>query len=73
MDAVFRKITITPVKLDAEGGIKKLEGATIVLDIPLDSATQKNEILKILDLLSDESVILTIEAKQLKLDLAASG
>jgi len=73
MNAVFQKITISPVKLDAEGDIKKLEGARIVLDIPLDSATQKAEVLNILDLLSDEQIILSITARQLKLDLAASG
>lgn len=73
MEAAFRKITITPVKLDAEGDVKKREGATIVFDIPLDSTEQKVEILNLLNLLSDEWVTLNVLPKQLKLDLAANG
>lgn len=73
MDATLRKVTITPVKLDAEGNVKKVKGATIVFDVPLDSTEQKAEILALLDLLSNEWITLNVVEKQMKLDLAASG
>lgn len=63
MDAKLRKIQITPMKFNKEGDVQKEEFATLTLEVPLDSLTQKEEVVHLFDLLTREWVRLTIEGK----------
>ena len=64
MDAQLKKIQITPMKYDKDGDVQKEEFATITIEVPMDSVTQKEGIIDILSLLSHEWVKLNIEGKQ---------
>lgn len=69
MDAKLQKIQITPVKLDSEGDIKTREAAVIALEVPIDSISQKEAIVSLLDVLSEEWVQVIITTKQLRLEM----
>ena len=73
MDATLQRITITPAKFDSEGDIKKQEGVVIAFEAPLNTTGQKEALVELLELLTDEWITFTVTNKQLKLDLAASG
>lgn len=68
MDAKLLKIQITPVKLDAEGNVKMPETAVIALEMPMDSASQKEAIIELMGMLSEEWLKVEITTKQLRLD-----
>ena len=70
MDAKLQKIQITPVKLDSEGNVARPQAAVIALEVPIDSTSQKEEIIGLLDVLTNEWLKVTITEKQLRLDLA---
>ena len=63
MDAKLKKIQITPMKFDKDGDVQKEEFATLTIEIPMDSAGQREAIVAILQLLSQEWVILHVEGK----------
>jgi len=63
MDAKLKKIQITPMKFNKEGDVQKEEFATLTLEVPLDSLTQKEEVMNLFDLLTREWVRLTVEGK----------
>jgi hypothetical protein len=67
MDAKLKKIQITPMKFNKEGDVQKEEFAMLTLEVPLDSLTQKEEVMSLLDLLTREWVRLTVEGKPVPL------
>lgn len=69
MDARLKKIQVTPVKRDSEGDVTTPETAVITFEMPIDSASQKNEIIKLLDVLTSEWVNVTVTDKQLRLEM----
>ena len=65
MDAKLKKIQITPMKFNKEGDLQKEEFATLTFEVPLDSLTQKEEVMKLFDLLSREWVKIEVERESL--------
>ena len=63
MDAKLKKIQITPMKFDKDGDVQKEEFATLTIEVPMDSAGQREAIVAMLQLLSREWVILSVEGK----------
>lgn len=70
MDAQLKKIAITPAKFDENGDIKSAEFATLTLDIPLDSKTQREAIVKLMTLLDNEWVKTEIQSLQQRMKMA---
>lgn len=66
MDAKLKRIQVTPLKFDKEGEVQKEEFSTITLEVPLDSRAQKEEMLKLFDLLTAEWVKLEITDGKVK-------
>ena len=56
MDAKMKDIKITPIKFDKDGGIAKEEFATLSVEIPMDSASQRKAVIEMLSLLSREFI-----------------
>ncbi len=73
MDARLQKIQITPVKLNSEGDVQKPETAVITLEVPLDSISQREEIIDLLDVLSKEWVKVNIAVQQIPLRESAQS
>jgi hypothetical protein len=65
MDARLQKIQITPVKLNTEGDIQKPETAVITLEVPIDSISQREAIVELLEVLGKEWVKVEITAQQI--------
>jgi hypothetical protein len=65
MDARLQKIQITPVKLNAEGDIQKPETAVINLEVPIDSISQREAIIELMEVLGKEWVKVEITAPQI--------
>ena len=63
MDAKLKKVQITPMKFNKEGDVQKEEFATLTFDVPLDSLSQREEIMSLFDLLSREWVRVEVEGK----------
>ena len=63
MDAKLKKIQITPIKFDKDGDVQKEEFATLTIEVPMDSAGQREAIVAMLQLLSREWVVLSVEGK----------
>ncbi len=63
MDAKLKKIQITPMKFDKDGDVQKEEFATLTIEVPMDSAGQREAIVAMLQLLSREWVVLSVEGK----------
>ena len=70
MDAQLKKITITPAKFDENGDIKSSEFATLTLDVPLNSTTQREAIVELMTLLDNEWVKTEIQDLQQRMKLA---
>ena len=70
MDAQLKKITVTPAKFDDDGDIKSTEFATLTLDIPLDSTTQRESIVELMTLLDNEWVKADIQSLQQRMKIA---
>ena len=68
MDAKLKKIQITPVKFNKEGDVQKEEFATLTFEVPLDSLTQRQEIMTLFDLLSREWVRIEVEGESIPAD-----
>lgn len=65
MDAQLKKITITPTSFDKEGEVSKEVFATIVLEVPIESKAQADEVSDLRNVYKREWVTLTIEEKQM--------
>lgn len=63
MDAKLKKIQITPMKFDNDGDVQKEEFATLTVEVPMDSAGQRDAIVSVLQLLSREWVVIHVEGK----------
>ncbi len=61
MDAKLKKIQITPVKFNKDGDVQKEESATLTFEVPLDSLTQRQEIISLFETLSREWVRIAVE------------
>lgn len=70
MDAQLKKITITPAKFDENGDIKSSEFATLTLDVPLDSKTQREAIVELMTLLDNEWVKTEVQSLQQRMKVA---
>lgn len=70
MDAQLKKIAITPAKFDEDGAIKSVEFATLTLDVPLDSKTQREAIVELMTLLDNEWVKTEIQSLQQRMKMA---
>lgn len=70
MDAQLKKIAITPAKFDENGDIKSTEFATLTLDVPLDSKTQRDAIVELMTLLDNEWVKTEIQSLQQRMKMA---
>ena len=65
MDAKLKKIQITPVKFNKDGDVQKEEFATLTFEVPLDSLTQRQEVMGLFDLLSREWVRIEVEGESI--------
>ena len=65
MDAKLKKIQITPVKFNKDGDVQKEEFATLTFEVPLDSLTQRQEVMALFDLLSREWVKIEVEGESI--------
>ena len=70
MDAQLKKIAITPAKFDEDGGIKSAEFATVTLNVPLDSKSQREAIVALMALLDSEWVETEIQSHQQRMKIA---
>ncbi len=61
MDAKLKKIQITPVKFNKDGDVQKEEFATLTFEVPLDSLTQRQEVMALFNTLSREWVRIEVE------------
>ena len=65
MDAKLKKIQITPMKFDKDGDVDKEEFAILTIEVPMDSAGQREAIVEILALLCCEWVQVSVEGKNI--------
>lgn len=64
MDAKLKKIQITPMKFDKDGDVDREEFATLTIEVPMDSAGQRDAIMAMLALLSREWIQVFVEGKK---------
>ena len=69
MDAKISQIQIKPARFNKDGELTTEEYASITMNIPLDSAGQKESLIELIQLTSREWVIAEITALQTKLPL----
>ena len=65
MDAKLKKIQITPVKFNKDGDVQKEEFATLTFEVPLDSLTQRQEVMTLFETLSREWVRIEVEGESI--------
>ena len=63
MDAKLKKIQITPMKFDKEGEIQKEEFATLTIEVPMDSTSQRAAVINLCELLDQEYIVVNVEGK----------
>ena len=68
MDAKLKKIQITPVKFNKDGDVQKEEFATLTFEVPLDSLTQRQEIMSLFETLSREWMRIEVEGESIPAD-----
>ena len=68
MDAKLKKIQITPVKFNKDGDVQKEEFATLTFEVPLDSLTQRQEVMALFETLSREWVRIEVEGELIATD-----
>ena len=66
MDAQLTQVNSKPASFDKDGNIVKDEYASVTLNVPMDSESQREAVKDLLDILSSEWCIVTIDAKQIK-------
>ena len=64
MDAKLKKIQITPMKFDKEGEIQKEEFATLTIEVPMDSTSQRAAVINLCELLDQEWIVVNVEGKR---------
>lgn len=64
MDAILKKIQITPVKRDKEDAVTGPAAATITIEVPLDGKIQQQEVTSLFDVLTNEWIKVNITAQQ---------
>ena len=64
MDAKLKKIQITPMKFDKEGEIQKEEFATLTIEVPMDSTSQRAAVINLCELLDQEWIVVDVEGKK---------
>lgn len=62
MDAQLKQIQVKPATYDKDGGITKEEYATLTVNIPMDSAGQREGVVDLLSLLSREFIHIEVSA-----------
>ena len=72
MDAQLKQLQIKPATFDKESLMVNHEYASITLNVPLDSASQREAVVELLDLLNKEWCVIEIDGKQSKMDLQES-
>ena len=65
MDAKLKKIQITPVKFNKDGDVQKEEFATLTFEVPLDSLTQRQEVMTLFETLSREWVRVEVDGESI--------
>ena len=65
MDAKLKKIQVTPVKFNKDGDVQKEEFATLTFEVPLDSLTQRQEVMSLFETLSREWVRIEVEGESI--------
>ena len=68
MDAKLKKIQITPVKFNKDGEVQKEEFATLTFEVPLDSLTQRQEVMSLFEALSREWMRIEVEGESIPAD-----
>ena len=68
MDAKLKKIQITPVKFNKDGDVQKEEFATLTFEVPLDSLTQRQEVMSLFETLSREWMRIEVEGESIPAD-----
>ena len=68
MDAKLKKIQVTPVKFNKDGDVQKEEFATLTFEVPLDSLTQRQEVMTLFEMLSREWVRIEVEGESILAD-----
>ena len=68
MDAIIKKLAITPAKFDKEGDIAKDEFATLTLEIPMDSLTQKKEVVALHEFMDQVDVRVEVTSHKGRID-----
>ena len=63
MDAKLKKIQITPVKFNKDGDVQKEEFATLTFEVPVDSLTQRQEVMALFESLSREWMRIEVEGE----------
>lgn len=63
MDAKLKKIQITPMKFDKDGEVQREEFATLTIEVPMDSVTQRAAIMNLCELLGQEWIVVAVEGK----------
>ena len=63
MDAKLKKIQITPMKFDKDGEVQREEFATLTIEVPMDSVTQRAAIMNLCELLGQEWIVVDVEGK----------
>ena len=63
MDAKLKKIQIIPMKFDKEGEIQKEEFATLTIEVPMDSTSQRAAVINLCELLDQEWIVVNVEGK----------
>lgn len=64
MDAKLKKIQVTPMKFDKEGEIQKEEFATLTIEVPMDSTSQRGAVINLFELLDQEWIVVDVEGKK---------
>lgn len=72
MDAILKKIQITPVKRDKEDAVTGPATALITVEVPLDGETQQQEVTRLFDVLTVEWIKVNITPTQTTLTKVVS-
>ena len=64
MQAIFKKLQLTPVKFNKDGDLDKDEFATLTVDIPIVDSVQAEKVQELLGLLSKELIYIEVYGTQ---------
>ena len=66
MDAKIGQIVVKPAKWNKDGDLVQDEYAVLTLNIPMDSQTQKKEVVALTELLDKEHVVVDVGLHRLE-------